>query len=92
MASTNDITCKVRAPINQPEFPQFIDQMVRLQTFGGWPETSKKKPDQLSHAGFFYNQTENRVFCFCCGASKSVQYVMIHGKNMRFRVEVIATI
>lgn len=59
---------------NQPLFPKFADQMIRLQTFGGWPETSKKKPVHLANAGFFHNQAENQVICFSCGYAKSAEW------------------
>lgn len=72
--SAINTTCEVQTPQKQHEFPKFIDQMVRLQTFGGWPETSKKKPEQLAHAGFFFNQADDRVICFSCGTHKSTKW------------------
>lgn len=56
------------------DFPSLMDQSNRLATFAGWPETSKKTPGQLSHAGFFYNGRGERVTCFACGVDKSKKW------------------
>lgn len=66
-----------RATSEEPtefEFTKFMDQTIRLATFGGWPETSKKTPEQLSQAGFFYMGAGERITCFSCGASKSKKW------------------
>lgn len=51
----------------KPDFPEFYIEKARLQSFNDWPKTLKQIPDQLSAAGFFYTQRDDRVICFCCG-------------------------
>lgn len=50
-----------------PHFPEFECTTSRLETFIGWPKSVKQTPEQLSEAGFFYTQKEDRVICFSCG-------------------------
>lgn len=49
-----------------PDFPNFENELIRLNTFKNWPET-KPSPKQLAKAGFFYTRKEDRVICFTCG-------------------------
>lgn len=74
MSATSNTPDEAQSLQNQPVYPKFADQMIRLQTFGGW--TSKKKPEQLANAGFFHNQADNRVICFSCGYSKSTEWTI----------------
>lgn len=48
-------------------FGGYIDETVRLATFNKWPKSSKKAPETLSHAGFFYRGLGHQVTCFSCG-------------------------
>lgn len=68
MTTTTETQTSQKQPKKQPQFRQFSDQMTRLQSFNAWPEASKKRPEQLSSAGFFYDQADNQVVCFSCGA------------------------
>lgn len=54
----------------QTEFPSYVDQTARLNTYRGWPDTSHKCPSNLSAAGLFYNGDGERVSCFSCGFTK----------------------
>lgn len=58
---------KERTSENRPDFPEFMDEPKRLQTYENWPKSSTQSPNQLSEAGFFYTQKEDRVICFSCG-------------------------
>lgn len=51
----------------KPDFPEFIDKVVRLKTFESWPKNLKQSPELMSEAGFFYTQKKDRVICFFCG-------------------------
>lgn len=57
------------APIldKQPDFPEYYISRARLRSFDGWPKTLNQTSEQLSAAGFFYTQKDDRVICFCCG-------------------------
>lgn len=50
-----------------PDFPEFMGELDRLDSFDGWPESNEQSPKQLSEAGFFYTQKNDRVICFSCG-------------------------
>lgn len=50
-----------------PDFPEYVIESARLQTFIDWPKSMKQTPQQLSAAGFFYTQVADRVICFSCG-------------------------
>lgn len=50
-----------------PDFPEFKSHLTRLETFTEWPNPKIQCPNQLSEAGFFYTQKEDRVICFNCG-------------------------
>lgn len=50
-----------------PDFPDYIIETARLQTYDAWPKTLKQTPQELAAAGFFYTQKDDRVICFCCG-------------------------
>lgn len=49
--------------------PKFIDQANRWKSFDNWPRTSKKTPDQLINAGFFYRGDRESITCFSCGVN-----------------------
>lgn len=49
-----------------PDFPEYASESARLNSFENWPKTTPT-PNQLSEAGFFYTQKEDRVICFYCG-------------------------
>lgn len=51
----------------RPDFPEYYMLRARLQTFDVWPKTMKQTSEELSIAGFFYTQKDDRVICFCCG-------------------------
>lgn len=51
----------------QLDFPEYVIERARLRSFDEWPKVLKQTPEQLSAAGFFYTQREDRVICFCCG-------------------------
>lgn len=51
----------------RPDFPDYSEKSTRLETFDEWLEEMREKPRQLSEAGFFFTQKEDRVICFCCG-------------------------
>lgn len=61
------IECDIPALRKQPSFPEYSIENARLQTFNEWPKTKKQTPAELSAAGFFYTQKDDRVICFCCG-------------------------
>lgn len=50
-----------------PDYPEYVVERARLHTFDEWPSKMKQTPQQLSDAGFFYTQKDDRVICFCCG-------------------------
>lgn len=49
------------------EYPEFVLESKRLESFSHWPISLKQKPEQLSDAGFFYTGRGDRVICFSCG-------------------------
>lgn len=49
------------------EYGGQVDQTVRLDTFEKWPKKTKRTPEELSQAGFFYKGKGLQVFCFSCG-------------------------
>lgn len=51
----------------EPDFPEYYIEGARLQSFDGWPQSMNQTPEQMSKAGFFYTQKDDRVICFCCG-------------------------
>lgn len=51
----------------RPDFPEYYMERARLQSFDTWPKTLPQTPEQLSTAGFFHTQKDDRVICFCCG-------------------------
>lgn len=63
-----------QTPQKQPKFPKFFDKTVRSQSFSTWPETLAKKSEQLTRAGFFYDQVNECVVCFSCGISNSKEW------------------
>lgn len=63
-----------QTPQKQPKFPKFFDKIIRLESFSTWPETLAKKSEQLTRAGFFYDQVNERVVCFSCGVSNSIEW------------------
>lgn len=54
-------------PNMRPAFPEYYISRARLRSFDDWPKSLKQTPKQLSEAGFFYTQKQDRVICFCCG-------------------------
>lgn len=61
------LDCDLPTLQKRADFVEFYLESARLQTFDGWPKTLKQTPEQLSAAGFFYTQKDDRVICFCCG-------------------------
>lgn len=53
--------------LHQIAFPEFITKTARLESFVNWPEEKEQKPEQLSEAGFFHTQKDDRTICFSCG-------------------------
>lgn len=47
--------------------PRYINYKMRLESFHHWPTKSKKSPEKLSKAGFFYTGVGQQVTCFSCG-------------------------
>lgn len=56
-----------RKPTRYMQFPDFSDKSKRMHTFNNWPRNKVQTPEQLSLAGFFHTQKEDRVICFSCG-------------------------
>lgn len=48
-------------------FPEFMTKMARAKTFTDWPKSKNQRPDELSDAGFFFTQKNDRTICFSCG-------------------------
>lgn len=48
-------------------FSDLALETLRLKTFVNWPDSTKKTPQELSEAGFFYTQKLDKVRCFSCG-------------------------
>lgn len=58
--------------LNQPpDYPQFASDIIRMETYNEWLATMEKKPKQMSEAGFFHTQKDDRVICFTCGGGLS---------------------
>ena len=53
----------------KPLFPNFTKMEDRLFTFKYWPLTIPVSPFDLAEAGFFYENSFDRVFCFQCNGS-----------------------
>lgn len=53
------------------EYPKFVLESNRLDSFYDWPKQIKQKPDQLADAGLFYSGSGDRVICFSCGGGIS---------------------
>lgn len=49
------------------DYGRYISQTARLNSFNKWSKKSKRTPEELSHAGFFYRGKGQQVFCFSCG-------------------------
>lgn len=80
MSNVNNFSCEYGAidrrldaysetqTLKQPDFPEFVIETARFRSFDGWSKKKMKpEPKQLSDAGFFYTQKDDRVICFCCG-------------------------
>lgn len=52
-----------------PLYPIYNNMWARLNTFTNWPIGLSQKPSELSDAGFFYSQFNDKVTCFYCGHS-----------------------
>jgi baculoviral IAP repeat-containing protein 7/8 len=53
--------------ISRPEFPDYVVEAKRVESYADWPKTIKQRPQELSDAGFFYTSKGDRVCCFSCG-------------------------
>ena len=49
------------------EFPEFAVETNRIASYTDWPKFLKKRPQDLSDAGFYYSGKGDRVCCFSCG-------------------------
>lgn len=49
------------------DFPDYTEKTTRINTFNEWLNAMGEKTRQLSEAGFFHTQKEDRVICFSCG-------------------------
>lgn len=47
----------------------FSSIWTRFHTFTNWPIGLSQQPRELSEAGFFYTQFNDKVTCFQCGGS-----------------------
>jgi hypothetical protein len=63
MINENDIHKYLR----HPEYPEYMYEYMRLQSYQNWPIYSLQKPKDLSQAGLFYTGESDHVICFNCG-------------------------
>lgn len=56
---------------DKPVYQQFAVATVRLESFKKWPKHLTQTPQDLSRAGFFYEGTRDKVYCFFCGGGLS---------------------
>lgn len=52
-----------------PLYPIYNSIWTRYNTFTEWPMALAQTPRELSEAGFFYTQFNDKVTCFHCGGS-----------------------
>lgn len=66
-----EIICQPRKAVSlerkPAEHPQYATEAARLKSYVNWPKTTKKNPQELIDAGFFYTSKGDRVKCFSCG-------------------------
>lgn len=67
-------TCAIQPPIlttfgtlEKPNHPNYSNTKNRLNTYKKWPNILPPTPESLAFAGFFYDNNEDEVICFCCG-------------------------
>ncbi|XP_071819173.1 baculoviral IAP repeat-containing protein 2-like [Apostichopus japonicus] len=53
--------------ISQSKYPEYFTQEGRLSTYQNWPKAHPQRPTNLAEAGFFANDKDDMVTCFCCG-------------------------
>ena len=66
-SSIDIIECEIKFLKVQPYYPEYYIDRARLRSFDDWPKKLNQKPDDMSDAGFYYTQKDDRVICFCCG-------------------------
>lgn len=48
------------------KYPEYLDEVTRLNTYENWPRATAQKPQKMMEAGFFYTSKGDRVKCFSC--------------------------
>lgn len=52
---------------SRPQFPEYVVEAKRVESYADWPKLIKQRPKELSDAGFYYTGKGDKVLCFSCG-------------------------